>query len=95
VFDVAVALGFGVIGYFMLRYGYPTAAAALGVFLGKEFERSLRIGLNMNNNSFVDFITRPITLTIILVALGLLVWGIVKRAQMHRRIAANEVGGGS
>jgi putative tricarboxylic transport membrane protein len=90
-----VALGFGVIGYFMLRYGYPTAAAALGVFLGKEFERSLRIGLNMNNNSFVDFITRPITLTIILVALGLLVWGIVKRAQMHRRIAANEVGGGS
>jgi Tfp pilus assembly protein PilX len=49
----------------------------------------------MNNNSFVDFITRPITLTIILVALGLLVWGIVKRAQMHRRIAANEVGGGS
>lgn len=95
VFDVAVAIGFGVIGYFMLRYGYPTAAAALGVFLGKEFERSLRIGLNMNNNSFVDFITRPITLTIILVALGLLVWGIVKRAQMHRRIAANEVGGGS
>ena len=95
VFDVAVALGFGVIGYFMLRYGYPTAAAALGVFLGKEFERSLRIGLNMNNNSFVDFITRPITLTIILVALGLLVWGIVKRAQMHRRIAANEGGGGS
>jgi putative tricarboxylic transport membrane protein len=81
-----VALGFGVVGYFMLRYGYPTAAAALGVFLGKEFERSLRIGLNMNDNSFAVFLSRPITLTIILVALAILVWGIVKRRQMRRRM---------
>jgi putative tricarboxylic transport membrane protein len=86
VFDVMVALSFGVIGYFMLRYGYPTAAAALGVFLGKEFERSFRIGLNMNDNSFVSFFSRPITLVIILVALAILVWGIIKRRQMHRRI---------
>jgi putative tricarboxylic transport membrane protein len=86
VFDVMVALGFGVVGYVMLRYGYPTAAAALGVFLGKEFERSLRIGLNMNDNSFVTFMTRPITLTIILVALAIMVWGIIKRQQMRRRL---------
>jgi putative tricarboxylic transport membrane protein len=86
VFDVLVALGFGVVGYVMLRYGYPTAAAALGVFLGKEFERSLRIGLNMNDNSFVTFLTRPITLTIILVALAIMVWGIIKRQQMRRRL---------
>jgi putative tricarboxylic transport membrane protein len=75
-----------VVGYVMLRYGYPTAAAALGVFLGKEFERSLRIGLNMNDNSFVTFLTRPITLTIILVALAIMVWGIIKRQQMRRRL---------
>ena len=85
-FDVMVALGFGLIGYFMLRYGYPTAAAALGVFLGKEFERSFRIGLNMNNNSFVDFFTRPITLVIITAATAIMVWGIVKRRQMRRRM---------
>lgn len=87
VLDVAVALGAGVVGYFMLRYGYSTAAAALGVFLGKEFERALRIGLNMNDNSFATFFSRPITATIVCVALGLLVWGVVKRRQMRRRIA--------
>jgi putative tricarboxylic transport membrane protein len=86
VFDVMVALGFGVVGYVMLRYGYPTAAAALGVFLGKEFERSLRIGLNMNDNSFASFFSRPIALAIIVVALVLLVWGIVRRRQMRRRM---------
>ena len=90
IFDVAVAMVAGMVGYFMLRYGYSTAAAALGVFLGREFERSLRIGLNMNENSFVQFFSRPITLTIIAVAIGLLVWGAVKRAQMRVRIAAAE-----
>ena len=88
VFDVFVAIGAGGVGYFMLRYGYSPAAAALGVFIGKEFERSLRIGLNMNENSFVNFLSRPITAIILLVALGVLVWGVMKRVQMNRRIAA-------
>jgi putative tricarboxylic transport membrane protein len=88
VFDVFVAIGAGGVGYFMLRYGYSPAAAALGVFIGKEFERSLRIGLNMNDNSFVTFLSRPITATILLFALGVLVWGVIKRVQMQRRIAA-------
>jgi len=88
VFDVFVAIGAGGVGYFMLRYGYSPAAAALGVFIGKEFERSLRIGLNMNDNSFVTFLSRPITAIILLVALGVLIWGVRKRMQMNRRIAA-------
>lgn len=92
VFDLFVAIGAGAVGYFMLRYGYNPAAAALGVFIGKEFERSLRIGLNMNDNSFVAFVTRPITATILLVALGVLAWGVWKRMQMQRRIRARASG---
>jgi putative tricarboxylic transport membrane protein len=86
VFDVAVALIAGCVGYAMLRYGYSTAAAALGVFLGREFERSLRIGLNMNDNSFGQFFSRPITLVIIVVALALLIFGLRKQAQTRRRV---------
>ena len=88
ILDVFVAIGAGAVGYFMLRYGYNTAAAALGVFIGKEFERSLRIGLNMNDNSWIEFVTRPITATILSVALAVLVWGGWKRMQMQRRMAA-------
>lgn len=86
VLDVVVAMVAGVIGYFMLRYGYSTAAAALGVFLGREFERNLRIGLNMNDNSFVEFFTRPITAVILLVALTLLVVSTIKQNQTRRRV---------
>jgi putative tricarboxylic transport membrane protein len=95
VFDVLVAIGAGGVGYFMLRYGYNPAAAALGVFIGKEFERSLRIGLNMNDNSFVAFVTRPVTATILLVALAVLGWGVWKRMQMNRRIRARALDGAS
>jgi putative tricarboxylic transport membrane protein len=87
VLDVMVAISAGVLGYFMLRYGYSAPAAALGVFVGKEFERSLRIGLNMNDNSFVEFATRPITAAILLVALGVLIWGAWRRVLMQRRLA--------
>ena len=55
VLDVAIAFVFGIIGYFMMRYGYSVAAAALAVFLGREFERNLRIGLNLTDGSIVQF----------------------------------------
>lgn len=85
-FDIVVAMLAGCVGYAMLRYGYSTAACALGVFLGREFERSLRIGLNMNGNSALQFFGRPITLIILLVAISLLVIGLRKQAQTRRRV---------
>ncbi len=87
-FDIAVAMVAGCVGYGMLRYGYSTAACALGVFLGREFERSLRIGLNMNDNSAAQFFGRPITLIILLVALSLLIFGLRKQAQTRARVRA-------
>ena len=86
--NIAVAMVAGCVGYGMLRYGYSTAACALGVFLGREFERSLRIGLNMNDNSAAQFFGRPITLIILLVALSLLIFGLRKQAQTRARVRA-------
>ena len=85
-FDIVIAMLAGSIGYAMLHYGY-SAAAALGVFLGREFERSLRIGLNMNDNSYTQFFGRPITMVIVLAALALLIFGLRKQAQTRRACA--------
>jgi putative tricarboxylic transport membrane protein len=86
--DVGVTMVFGAVGYFMLRYGYSPAVAALAVFLGGEFERNLRVGLNMSEGSFVDFFTRPITATIMVVAVTLLVFGIRRQAKMRQEMRA-------
>jgi putative tricarboxylic transport membrane protein len=89
VLDVAVAFAFGIIGYFMMRYGYSVAAAALAVFLGREFERNLRIGLQFYDQSWYEFFSRPITATIMLVVFALLAYGIIQQIRMRRRIKAN------
>ena len=73
----------------MMRYGYSVAAAALAVFLGREFERNLRIGLQFYDQSWYEFFSRPITAAIMTVVFALLVYGIVQQIRMRRRIKAN------
>jgi putative tricarboxylic transport membrane protein len=90
VLDVAVAMVAGGIGYFMLRYGYSTAAAALAVYLGSEFERNLRIGLNFVDNSFVGFFSRPITATIMAVSLAILAYGVYRELRFRREVKQRE-----
>jgi putative tricarboxylic transport membrane protein len=87
VFDVFVTLGFGVIGYLMLRYGYSTAAAALAVILGSGFERNLRLGLNLVDGSWVKLLSRPITGSLVAICLALLVYGTYRQTQFRKKMA--------
>jgi putative tricarboxylic transport membrane protein len=87
IFDVGVMLFFGVVGYFMLRYGYSTAAFALAVVLGRDFEGYLRRGILLTNNSFAEFITRPVTAVLVVLSLAMLgygVYGMVREARRRR-----------
>jgi putative tricarboxylic transport membrane protein len=90
VFDVLVCLTTGLIGYFMLRYGYSTAGASLAVILGGGFERNLRIGLNFADNSWVKFLSRPITATIVAGCFALLVYGLYRTYKVRKKIEATE-----
>lgn len=92
IFDIGVAFGFGVIGYYMHRYGYSTAAAALAVVLGKGFERHLRQGLSLTSNDWVTFLTRPITATVLVVTAVLFVLSL-RRVLGVRSLSTPEQGG--
>jgi hypothetical protein len=83
IFDVIVTLIFGVIGYFMLRYGFPPAAAALAALLSYDFERSLRQGLNLTGNDIGAFVTRPLTAVILLFAIAVGVYGVISQRRMR------------
>jgi putative tricarboxylic transport membrane protein len=84
VFDVVVCLIFGVIGYFMLRYGFAPAAAALAAILAYDFERTLRQGLNLMHNDIVAFATRPLTAIILAFAVGIAIYGFGSQRRMRR-----------
>lgn len=67
-FDVLVAITFGVLGYWMFRYGYSTAAMALGIVLGGVIERNLRRSVAMSGGQLDIFFTRPLTVLFLILA---------------------------
>ena len=89
-FDVIVCLVFGVLGYFMLRYGFPPAAAALAAILSSDFERTFRQGLSLTHNDPVAFVTRPLTAIILLFAVGVAIYGFGSQHRMRRLDAKAE-----
>jgi putative tricarboxylic transport membrane protein len=94
VLDVVLCFAAGVIGYFMMRYGYSTAAAALAVVLAGGFEGSLRRGLSIFDDDLGAFLSRPITVVILTLALVFLTVGIrrtVKFAKEERAIAQRAI----
>ncbi|MEW6547689.1 MAG: tripartite tricarboxylate transporter permease [Bacillota bacterium] len=67
VYDMWVALAFGVLGYVMQKYGFPSACLVLGFVLGNIAETNFVRAL-MVNGSYVVFVTRPISLALLLIA---------------------------
>jgi putative tricarboxylic transport membrane protein len=84
-FDVVVCIICGIVGYLMLRYGYPPAAAALTAVLSSDIEKNFRVGLNLTRGSYLAFVTRPYTAMILGVALLLAFWGIRGQVKLSRQ----------
>jgi putative tricarboxylic transport membrane protein len=68
VFDLGTALAFGVVGYVMLRFGYPVAPLVLALILGPLAEDRLRQSLVMSRGDWTILFTRPISATILVLA---------------------------
>jgi putative tricarboxylic transport membrane protein len=75
--DVWLMLIFGVMGYLMRKLDYPLAPAVLAIVLGPLAEASMRQSLIMEQGSFAIFFNRPIAGTIMVIAIGLLLWPLV------------------
>ncbi|WP_425091326.1 tripartite tricarboxylate transporter permease [Tropicimonas sp. S265A] len=60
--DVFIAIGSGVIGYFMRRFGYSVVPLAIGLILGGMLEKRLGQSLIMLDDQWWLMFTRPLTL---------------------------------
>lgn len=77
-FDVWVMLGFGLFGFLMERLSYPLAPFVIGMILAPIAETSLRSGLMISGGSFRPLIERPVSATLILISIALLLWPFIK-----------------
>lgn len=69
-FNVGVTVLFGGIGFFMRIYGYPPAPLVLALVLGPMLEKALRQSMQMSLGSAEIFFTRPMSATILGLALA-------------------------
>jgi putative tricarboxylic transport membrane protein len=67
-FDVLVAVIFGVVGYFMRKYNYPGAPLVLGIILGPMAEDNLNRALLTAHNDWSVLVTRPISVTFLILS---------------------------
>ncbi len=71
-FEIIVALVFGVIGYYSLKAGWPIINLVMGIVLGPIVEIRLREALIVSHGELGFFLERPITIGIAIVCILLL-----------------------
>jgi putative tricarboxylic transport membrane protein len=72
VVDLIVMYLIGVVGYVMRRLDFPVGPTILGVVLGPRIEQEFRRALAISQGDVTTFITRPISLAILIVAVLML-----------------------
>jgi putative tricarboxylic transport membrane protein len=77
-FDAAVAVFMGVLGYILLRLKWPVVNLVMGVVLGEILENRLRQSLSLGDGNPLIFLSRPISLTLIILSVLIVVIPIYK-----------------
>jgi len=68
-FDVGLALIFGILGYLLNKFNFPLAPILMGIILGPIAEEGLRQSLMVSNGSWLILVTQPISATFLGVTL--------------------------
>ncbi len=73
VFNVGLLFFFGLIGFVMRRFDFPAAPLIVGMILAPMAEQSMRQALTISQGDWFTFFTRPLSGTLMAVAIVLLV----------------------
>ncbi|MGE0685100.1 MAG: tripartite tricarboxylate transporter permease, partial [Candidatus Binatia bacterium] len=76
--DIIVTFIFGFLGYLMSIYRYPAACVVLGLVLGDLVEANFHRSLLIGRGSYLIFFTRPLSLTLFVLTVVMLVWPYLK-----------------
>ncbi|MDP3833855.1 MAG: tripartite tricarboxylate transporter permease, partial [Hydrogenophaga sp.] len=83
-FDLFLMYGLGLLGVVMRRYDFPTAPVIVGLILGPMAEAQMRNALSIGEGSWMVFLQRPMSATLLAVVVIVL----VLPRLLARRVAA-------
>ena len=88
--DVWLAMGFGLLGFFMKKYHYSPAAFIVGLLLGGRLERALHVSLRAWGTLFI--FQRPAALALLVLVIALSLWPYYKEVGLVKKIRMNKAG---
>ena len=86
--DVWLIVVFGVVGYLCERWRFPVAPMVLGVILGPLAETNFMTTMISFDNDWTVFLTRPISGSIMVLALVTLLYPLLRHLRRRTRLAA-------
>ncbi len=94
--EVALMIGFGVIGYLARKFQYESAPLVLALVLGPMMENNLRLSLVISQGDPMIFLSHPIsavlmTATVVLLISPFIPWIGRRRAKLQEKVGAEEV----
>jgi putative tricarboxylic transport membrane protein len=93
-FELGMLLLFGLLGYFLRRFGYPIAPVVVGLILGPMAEIHFRRALQISQGDLTVLVSSPISVMLLLLAVCAVVVPLVMRARGKGKVlaalAANE-----
>jgi putative tricarboxylic transport membrane protein len=84
--NVYILLSFGVLGYAMVKFGFPLAPFILGVILGDQIEINLIRAIMSDPNPWL-FLTRPISGLLIAGSVASVAFALWQHRRQQRRLA--------
>ncbi len=84
-FDLFLLYGIGVLGVVMRRFDFPTAPVVVGMILGPLAEAQFRNAMSIGEGSAMVFLQRPMSITLLVIVVAVLVLPRVARAVSARR----------
>ncbi|MDQ0590758.1 tripartite tricarboxylate transporter permease [Variovorax paradoxus] len=86
-FDLFLLYGIGLLGVAMRRFDFPTAPVVVGMILGPLAEAQLRNAMSIGEGSATVFFQRPMSITLVVVIVAVLVLPRVAKRMSERKLA--------
>jgi len=84
--DVWLLVIFGIIGYVFERFSFPVTPMVLGVILGPLAESAFMTTMISYGNDWTIFFTRPISGTLMVIAIITLIYPVIRHMHQQRKI---------
>lgn len=85
IFDVGITLVCGLVGFFLRELGVSSGPIILGLILGPIAEVNFRGALEISGGSLAIFVTKPISLTILILTIILMVFPFIRNFYAKRK----------